>query len=474
MAFTTLTFALFLSPLLVLFLCAWPKALLGLLTLASYLFYAWAQPAYALLLLGITVATDFLGKQIAARESQHTRKLMISVGVAANLALLGVFKYGGFAIDNLARLLRDLGIHSQPAPLSIALPLGSSFITFRSISYLVDVFRRKIAPCRSFPLFALHLAYFPQIASGPIERADQLIPQLENIPSLREKILERLPEAVSLFALGWARKHFADLLAPVSAALFDNPAGGSAAFAAFGVLAYGLQIYGDFAGYTNMAQGVSWLFGVRLVENFNLPYLAKDMDDFWRRWHISLSTWIREYLHLPLSRKLLMWSQRRFLVALQAVSYLVTMSLIGLWHGASWNFVLWGTLHGSYLAVQHLYFKLGFPRLPKFPAWLLTQLCVFLAWIPFRAESSVAASAVLKGLVRPGWTLPPLQFVYALAGLMILDRLSHVRISGKSWFATRLPEHWRAGAWIAACIWLFLVEYTIWGQQSAQFIYFQF
>ena len=225
------------------------------------------------------------------------------------------------------------------------LPIGISFHIFQSFAYVMDVLHGRIAPCRNFIHYALYVSWFPQLVAGPIERPGRLLPQLATLEERKAGFTARLPHAARLFAEGWIRKIAADVLSTSADAFFDGPAAASTSDAVYGIVAFGLQIYGDFSGYSRMAQGISHAFGVELMENFDRPYAARSFREFWRRWHISLSTWFRDYVYFPLGGN-------RKGAARERANILATMLLSGLWHGAGWTFILWGAMHGALMLLE--------------------------------------------------------------------------------------------------------------------------
>lgn len=319
-----------------------------LLLLASYLFYAHWDPRF-LTLIWISTAVDFTaGLRILRARRRGTRSAMrgwLLASLATNLGILGAFKYYGFFAENLNALLGTVGLDTTSPVLEVVLPVGISFYTFQTLSYTIDIFRGRIEPIDNPVDFALFVAFFPQLVAGPIERASHLIPQIRRPRSITAEHWRR---GIHLIIVGLVRKVvIADSAGLLVEEYFRAPSGYSTLQLSTGLLLYSVQIYGDFAGYSNIARGSAQLLGFDLMRNFRHPYFARNPSDFWRRWHISLSTWLRDYLYIPLggNRK----GRRRTYINL-----FITMLLGGLWHGASWNFVLWGFLHGAYLAVHRV------------------------------------------------------------------------------------------------------------------------
>ena len=311
---------------------------------------------------------------------------------------MGFFKYADFAITQFNVFGNYINLSDEIPFLNLALPIGISFYTFQTISYTVDIYRGKLEPCESLKEFALFVTFFPQLVAGPIVRAKEFLPQLrENLQSSSSTILRKivinnsnLKLGITIMAFGFLKKmFFADNIAPLANDIFSNPTTYDSLSIMIGTIAFGIQIYGDFSGYSDIAIGAALILGFKLPMNFNKPYFAFSPSDFWRRWHISLSTWLKDYLYIPLggNKK----SNTRTYINLLSV-----MIIGGLWHGASINFVLWGALHGLYLAIHRLISK-KFPtlhtywffrtKIGKITSILIMQYLVFLAWIPFRAET---------------------------------------------------------------------------------------
>ncbi len=319
------------------------------------------------------------------------------ISLAGNLGLLGFFKYADFAILQFNFLGEQLNLGSEIPFLNLALPIGISFYTFQTISYTVDVYRKKLEPCKTLSEFALFVTFFPQLVAGPIVRASEFLPQLrEKIADsagtrLRLIILENsnLKFGVTLMAFGFLKKMlFADNIAPIVNDIFVNPMGLTSFEIWLGTISFAVQIYCDFSGYSDIAIGAALILGFKLPLNFNKPYFATSPSDFWKRWHISLSSWLRDYLYIPLGGNRKSNGHTYF-------NLITVMFLGGLWHGASWNFVIWGILHGAYLSIHKLISD-RFPTLQNNPFFksktgkiisiLITQYFVLLAWIPFRVQ----------------------------------------------------------------------------------------
>ncbi|HEX7750291.1 MAG TPA: MBOAT family protein [Bordetella sp.] len=357
-----------------------------LLALASIIFYAWGEPRFVILML-VSVAINFYGARLMDRS--RSRKAILFATVAVNLLILAFFKYGNFFVDNLDALLAPAGvspIELRPVPL----PIGISFYTFHAISYLIDIYRRNAKPNKNIIEYSLYIMLFPQLIAGPIIRYKDIYTQLPR----RSASIEDITAGCVRFTMGLAKKVLiANQLGMVADAGFDAPADHLGALVAWSCLVcYTLQIYFDFSGYSDMAIGLGRMFGFRFPENFNYPYSARSIQDFWRRWHISLSTWFRDYVYIPLggNRK----GEGRTLLNLWIV-FLLT----GFWHGASWSFVVWGAIHGFFLMLERFGRRLDM-QIPRAVGTLYALFVVMLAWVFFRSASLGQA----------------LQYVLALAG----------------------------------------------------------
>jgi D-alanyl-lipoteichoic acid acyltransferase DltB (MBOAT superfamily) len=379
----------------------------------SYVFYGAWDWRFCFLLAGSTVANYLFGRLIDGRGGR-ARKYAVTLAVTFNLLLLGFFKYCNFFVDSFAALF---GLDPQGWALNVVLPVGISFFTFEGIAYAVDVYRRQLPAVHSKRDFALFIAFFPHLVAGPIIRPMDFFPQLASRPPLSSQdarwglreILKGLIKKVA----------FANYFAPIADAYFSGASyAGSAVPAWAGVLAFSFQIYFDFSGYTDIARGCARILGYRFPPNFERPYLSADITDFWRRWHISLSFWLRDYLYISLGGN-------RVSVPRTYLNLLITMGLGGLWHGASWNFLAWGLFHGGLLIGHRLWTRalraLGLGALSQTPAlqplWVIaTFTLVTLGWVPFRAADFAATRDTLAALAR----VPDLSFAATHSGLWLI------------------------------------------------------
>jgi alginate O-acetyltransferase complex protein AlgI len=440
-----------------------------LLLVASNIFYGWWDWRF-LLLIWVSILTDFtIARKLAQTEDPVRRKILLGCSLTVGLGILGFFKYFNFFTDSALALLRLAGLEADPVILQIVLPVGVSFYTFQSLSYTVDVYRRKLEPTQDLSLYALFVSYFPQLVAGPIERAGHLIGQLARP---RRVEMEDISRGLWLMGLGFFKKMaVADSVSPLVEQAFAAPESAGWITLHAGMWLFALQIYCDFSGYTDIARGCSRLLGVDLMENFRQPYFAANITDFWRRWHISLSTWLRDYLYITLGGN----RQGRWRTY---GNLMLTMLLGGLWHGANWTFVIWGGLHGIFLAGHKAWMEWrGEERAPsragRIVGWLATLWLVALAWVFFRAPDLPTAMTYLQGLAavqsltpEDGWSLVVLLFFTGL--VFIIDAPQFFR--SDAWAAYQWTWPLR-GAYMALLILLFIL---ISENREAAFIYFQF
>ena len=415
MFFNSLAFALFLPAVVGLYWAFPQRWRVPLLLIASYAFYGWWDVRFLALIMLSTIVDWFVAKRLGAMPDGARRRRWLWISLVGNLGMLASFKYWDFFTESAANLLTSLGLEPNLPMLRIILPVGISFYTFQTLSYVIDVYRRDLEPEPSLVQFALFVSFFPQLVAGPIERAKHLLPQLRNLPTSMRQI--DWAGSALLILRGLFRKVvIADGVAPLVNEVFAKPGTYGSVTVAVGVIAFSLQIYGDFAGYTDIARGTARLFNVHLMENFKAPYLSRGFSEFWRRWHISLSTWLRDYLYVPLGgNRGTRWETYRNLV--------ITMLLGGLWHGAAWGFVVWGALHGAYLVIERWISRdrqgaRGSVSLPV----LLVFAIVTLTWIPFRAPTLARAWDVVQALFGPpaGAQLVAAPLVVGLMGLLTI------------------------------------------------------
>ncbi|MEK9628010.1 MAG: MBOAT family O-acyltransferase [Nitrospinota bacterium] len=443
----------------------------SILLIASYIFYAAWNPPFVILLWISTLADWYVAKALAIEEVRVKRRLLLSASLTVNLGLLGFFKYGEFILENFVELASLCGFSYVPAKWDIILPVGISFYTFQTLSYTLDVYFKKAERCQSFLDFALYVTFFPQLVAGPIVRATDFLPQCEEP---KRATRDQFGWGLYFITLGLFQKVvLADgMLSSASDTVF-NFKDGSIYFldAWLGLLAFSAQIFCDFAGYSTCAIGVALCLGFILPDNFRSPYAAIGFSDFWRRWHITLSSWLRDYLYIPLGGNRHGTSRTLF-------NLMFTMFLGGLWHGASWTFIVWGLLHGTYLVVEHL-LKQKFPDLNwvkslagRFILTGITFILVSIAWIFFRAGDFPTACMILGSLI-------------SFSGAQILPTLEIIQVSvvvgtllGSHWYLhEKRLEHAMQDmpAWWVVVIWTTMLFGIILMQGGANaFIYFQF
>ncbi|MBL4889254.1 MAG: MBOAT family protein [Candidatus Lindowbacteria bacterium] len=441
-----------------------------MLLIASYVFYGWWDWRFLTLIAFSTVLDYFCGLKIYSSENPRTRKNALILSLVGNLGVLGFFKYFGFFADSLSNLFDVFGFSASYTTLNIVLPVGISFYTFQTMSYTIDIYSKKLKPTKDFLNFALFVAYFPQLVAGPIERARNLLPEIE---AKRKVTAYQFREGIELMIIGMFKKV---ALADMAGSLFVDPVfsnpgqyGGVTLF--FASCMFGLQIYGDFSGYSDMARGVSKLLGIELMVNFNQPYFSAGFSEFWGRWHISLSTWLRDYLYIALGGN-------RGTQFMTYRNLILTMLLGGLWHGASWNFVIWGACHGTALSIeravrQHFgIFANKVTGLSRLRRVMFVFVIVTLIWIPFRAPSIHESISILSGILslRDGLEFAMNDYGIAallVAGLFLVD-VPQILLKEHA-FARRLPGI--VGDIVLA---IFLAATLLVPVGNQTFIYFQF
>src|SRR5882672_505706 len=463
-------------------------AAIGFLTTASLFFYGWWNPVYLALLAGSIIFNYAVGRALLARRA----KPLLAVGIAGDLLLLGSFKYAGFFATNL----NHIAVLGLPVP-HIVLPLGISFFTFTQIAYLVDVYRGEAREYR-FLNYALFVSFFPHLLAGPVLHHAEVMPQFARRETFRFSA-ENFAVGMTIFAIGLFKKVIlADGVVEFATPVFDAAKNGATLtfLAAWGgVLAYTFQLYFDFSGYSDMAIGLARVFGIVFPANFNSPYKAASMIEFWRRWHMTLSRFLRDYLYFPLG------GGRRGLLK-RHVNLMITMLLGGLWHGAGWTFVVWGGLHGLYLIVNHAWraararWLAGISLPDSLALWLgrlLTFLAVVVAWVFFRAETLPAATAILEGMAGlngitkadPYWFgAPQLRWLAAMFviawGLPNAQQLLHRHQPALETYPGEVsPPYWKRLSWQPTAGWALLtasllVAAVINLTRVSEFLYYQF
>jgi D-alanyl-lipoteichoic acid acyltransferase DltB (MBOAT superfamily) len=392
MLFNSLDFAIFLPIVFILYWFVLGKNTKGqnlLLALSSYVFYAWWDWRFLSLILFSSLVDYFVGLQLSKTDDQNKRKLLLWTSVIVNLGFLGFFKYFNFFIENFNGAFSLLGYEIPTTSLNIILPVGISFYTFQTLSYTIDVYKRVLKPTRDFTAFSAFVSFFPQLVAGPIERATNLLPQFYS-----KRKFDYANAVLGMRQILWGlfkKIVIADNCARYANEIFNNYTEYNSSTLILGALFFTFQIYGDFSGYSDIAIGVSRLFGFKLMKNFAFPYFSRDIGEFWRRWHISLSTWFRDYLYIPLGGS-------RVSAKLKVRNIFIIFLVSGFWHGANWTFIIWGGLNAVYFLLLMLMNKnrtytgdiaenAFLPSLKELKGMLITFILTVFAWIFFRAEN---------------------------------------------------------------------------------------
>lgn len=450
------------------------------LLISSYVFYAAWNPPFVLLIWISTIADWYVAKWLNHADDPSKRKKLLALSLLVNLGMLGFFKYGEFLLANFTFLLNSSGIPYIPPEVNILLPVGISFYTFQTLSYTIDIYRKKMAPARHFLDYALYVTFFPQLVAGPIVRAIEFIPQLITPKKGDSK---QIGWGLSLFVIGLFYKVvIADtLMAPVVETVFDSSLQPGFFQAWAGTLAFAVQIFCDFAGYSLCAIGIAMCFGLILPDNFRFPYASIGFSDFWERWHITLSTWLRDYLYIPLGGN-------RKGVLRTYVNLMLTMLIGGLWHGASWLFVIWGGLHGFYLIGERI---LKSRKISTYEIWqkpmariflaLITFVLVCFAWVFFRAGTLERALDIVGAMAGVySFSLQSDLFVplFDMILVFIVTEIViffHWAMRDKSLEQAFAGIPWQAhAALLAVLMFLIISSFSNYSGVSRAFIYFQF
>lgn len=438
-----------------------------ILLLASYSFYVVWDWRFLPLLLFSTFLDFFTGKLLWREQNPFRRKLFLGISLFGNLMPLAFFKYFNFIADNLNVLSASFDYSFELSSVSVILPLGISFYTFQTLSYSIDLFKRKTEPAKNLLDFSLFVSFFPQLIAGPIEKSQKLLPQLLNLSPLKRRNL-KYGLLTLLYGL-FLKSIIGDSCAPWVDMAFSETMITSPVEKLLGMFLFSVQIYMDFAGYSLMAIGIGRCFGIKLSTNFSQPYLANNVTDFWRRWHITLSNWLKEYIYIPLGGDM---RGNKSIKIKQVRNVLITMLIGGLWHGANWTFIAWGGIHGVAL-VLHKQFKNQLLFIPKVLSIVFTFLFVSLVWVLFRANSMEHAMAIYSEighvfsseLNTPMWQ----PFIWCGGGMFLLDLFN--RYYGTHLFVRKWPKSIQYGV-IAATTIVLLVYLA--PQRPQPFIYFQF
>ena len=436
-----------------------------LLLAASYFFYAWWDWRFLLLMAASTSVDYWAARRLHTSTDVRKRRVLLGASLALNFCFLGYFKYFNFFVDSFAGLANLAGFHQLPHTLwKVILPPAISFYTFQEVAYIVDVYQRKLEPAESLLEYALFISFFPHLIAGPIQRPGHLLPQVQQG---RRFDPEKVFDGCMLILSGLFRKCvIADSCAELVNAAFDGRMGHGAWVTLLGAYAFAFQIYGDFSGYSDIARGSAQLLGFHFMVNFRQPYLATSLQDFWRRWHISLSTWLRDYLYVPLGGN-------RLSVPRTYINLLLTMLIGGLWHGASWNFVVWGGLHGGVLAAE----RKAKPQAPRStPMLWLRRFAIFhvvcFAWIFFRAPTLRASFSMVAALADWRWSrsFAPAFLYLAIFSLPLLAIDLYMERSAEEYPAQRAGFAWQLSVATAA---LLVIAFGA-AYEPAPFVYFQF
>ncbi len=478
MLFNSIDFAIFLP---IVFVCYWflvnkNKTLQNFLVIiASYTFYGWWDWRFLALIIISTLIDYSIGRSLFTTHNTVSRKMLLWSSLIVNLGLLGIFKYYNFFLENFITAFSFLGTEITAGTLSIVLPVGISFYTFQTLSYTIDVYKRKMKPTKDLIAFAAYVSFFPQLVAGPIERAQNLLPQF-----LANRQFKYVDSVKGLQQILWGlfmKVVIADNCAVYANMIFNNSAEYAGSTLLLGALFFTFQIYGDFAGYSNIAIGTARLFGFRLMQNFAFPYFSRDIAEFWRRWHISLSTWFRDYLYIPLGGS-------RGGTAKSVRNVFIIFVISGFWHGANWTFIAWGGLNALYflplLLTQsnrnHLEVVAKNKYLPTIQEcgfMLMTFSLTVLAWVFFRAENISHALSYLDGIFSVSFfTIPevlPLQVIYLVLIFMIIEWFGRKGEYAIDQITISQPKPVRWAMYYA--IILAIISFA--GTEQ-QFIYFQF
>ncbi|MGC8865811.1 MAG: MBOAT family O-acyltransferase [Bacteroidales bacterium] len=469
MTFNSLEFIIFLPLVVGLYYSLHPRYRWMLLLAASYFFYMWWNPLYIILIIASTAIDFFAARAIERTPEKKNKRKYLLLSLFTNFGLLFSFKYYGFFTHSLQRLLALAGVEIQFPYLDVLLPVGISFYTFQTLSYTIDVYLGKTKAEQHPGYFALYVTYFPQLVAGPIERYDRLAPQLR---ATFHPNYQQLANGFRLILFGlFTKMVIADNLAPYVEKIYNSYPELSTSSIALGLFFYSFQIYADFYGYSTIAVGSALLMGVQLMDNFRTPYLSRNISEFWKRWHISLSTWFRDYVYIPLGGNRVSWLR-------WALNVFVVFTLSGLWHGANWTFVVWGSIFGIMFLVERFFQeKLGWIT-PERWNWLRavgvvkTFIIVTLAWVFFRSPSLHQALDLVKHLfLQPNFSsfLRPDTFLLFWLSLFIISDIWLFN----SRFDQRMAKLPLAARWIIYSLLLFAITGFA-GTDNQPFIYFQF
>jgi alginate O-acetyltransferase complex protein AlgI len=441
---------------------------------ASYIFYGWWDWRFLSLIVFSTILDYSIGMALTKTNRAHKRKLLLFLSIVVNLGFLGFFKYYNFFVESFTQAFTALGYGIKPNTLNIILPVGISFYTFQTLSYTIDVYRKKLEPTKNFIAFAAFVSFFPQLVAGPIERATNLLPQFYKKRTFH---LDKAKDGLRQMLWGLFKKVvIADNCAKYANMIFNNSDDYSASTLVMGAFFFAFQIYGDFSGYSDIAIGVSRLFGFNLKRNFAFPYFSRDIAEFWRRWHISLSTWFRDYLYIPLGGS-------RGGVKMKVRNTMIIFLVSGFWHGANWTFIIWGALNAIYFLPLLLLNKnrvntdlvaenKWLPTLKELSQMLTTFVITLFAWIFFRADSLSHAFDYVIGIFTPQlFTFPeifPPYLLYLIGAFIVVEWLGR----HGEYAIEQLVSYSKAWRWIFYFGLIFIL--FAYAGEEQEFIYFQF
>lgn len=481
MLFNSIDFAVFLPVVFIIYWFIFAKKLKlqnFFIVLSSYLFYGWWDWRFLSLIFFSTCVDFYIGKRLLTEEKIKSRKVLLWTSIFVNLSFLGFFKYYNFFIDNFNSAFTIFGSDISISSLTIVLPVGISFYTFQTLSYTIDVYNRKLEPTRDFVAFSAFVSFFPQLVAGPIERATNLLPQFYRT---RRFDYHQAVDGLRQVLWGFFKKIvIADNCAEYANLIFNNSENYGGSTLLLGALFFTFQIYGDFSGYSDIAIGVSKLFGFNLMQNFAFPYFSRDMAEFWRRWHISLSTWFRDYLYFPLGGS-------RGSKIMQVRNTFIIFLVSGFWHGANWTFLFWGLLNAIYF-LPLLLFNLNrsnleivasnklFPSFKELLQIFATFMLAMIAWIFFRSESLTHAFTILSQIFSPSlFTLPEISNSYIIVILLIFIFVTIEWVGREGRYGIQFIESFsiRIYRWAMYSLILFGIGMYMQTEETA-FIYFQF